>query len=381
MSEQITTLMAVAAAAISGLVAAAATPLVRRWAFRWDLVDHPADRKVHTTSTPLGGGLAIWLGVIVPLAVGSVGAWLIVRGNLGLSGLIPESVRLHLPGVVYQLPKLWGLLGAGTVLMVFGLLDDKYGLPWTWRLGVQFVVAGATVSWQDWRLTAFIDVPPLTWLLSVLWIVALINAFNMLDNMDGLSAGVATIAAGMLATALLLGRDPQTGSPQLFVAGLLWILAGSALGFLWHNRPPASIFMGDAGSYFVGFVVAVSTMLATYTGYEEGRRYAVLAPLCVMAVPLYDMVTVIAIRLRQGRSPFHADKNHFSHRLVELGFSKGQAVAVIHLLTFTTGLGALLLPRTDLIGAMLVLLLVVCVLVLISLLEATGRRGRTNGES
>src|SRR5205085_1367522 len=122
------------------------------------------------------------------------------------------------------------------------------------------------------RLTAFIPYPLVTESLSVLWIVALINAFNMLDNMDGLSAGVAAIAAAMLAAVLLLSPDPTTNHPQLFVAGLLFVLIGSLLGFLWHNRPPAKIFMGDSGAYFIGFTIAVAALLASYTGYHSPRR-------------------------------------------------------------------------------------------------------------
>ena len=213
------------------------------------------------------------------------------------------------------------------------------------------MVATVCVLWQGWQLTAFIDVPWITWGLSVIWIVALINSFNMLDNMDGLSAGVAAIGAAMLAAVLLVTPDAQTRQPQLFVAGFLLVIVGALLGFLWHNRPPARIFMGDAGSYFVGFCIAVTTLLATYTEYQGTRQHAVLAPLCVMAVPLYDMISVIWIRVREGRSPFQADKSHFSHRLVDLGLTKGQAVLTIYLTTATCGLGALLLQSRGLGGS------------------------------
>ena len=167
----------------------------------------------------------------------------------------------------------------------------------------------------------FVDMPWLTSIVSVLWIVALVNSFNMLDNMDGLSAGVAAIASAILAAVLLTTSDPESRGPQLFVAGFLLVLVGSLVGFLWHNRPPARLFMGDAGSYFIGFYLAVATIMATFSG-GELPRHSILTPLCVMAVPLYDMTSVIFIRLRQGRSPFEADKNHFSHRLVELGMTK-----------------------------------------------------------
>ncbi len=221
----------------------------------------------------------------------------------------------------------------------------------------------------------FVNVPWLTSIVSVLWIVALVNSFNMLDNMDGLSAGVAAIASAILAAVLLTTNDPQTSAPQLFVAGFLLVLVGSLVGFLAHNRPPAGIFMGDAGSYFIGFYVAVATIMATFSG-GDLPRHSILAPLFVMAVPFYDMLTVIMIRIRQGHSPFEADKNHFSHRLVELGMTKVQAVLTIYLLTATCGLGALLLHQVDQIGAVIVALLVACVLMLVGVLETTVRVGQ-----
>jgi UDP-GlcNAc:undecaprenyl-phosphate GlcNAc-1-phosphate transferase len=347
--------------------------LVRRWAPAWGLVDKPGIRKVHAVPTPLGGGLAIWLGVVAPLAVGQVVLWLVVTRRVPLE-FMPEAVRPHLPGLVQQSSKLWVLLGAGSVLMVLGLMDDRFKLSWQLRLGVQCAVAAVCVWWQDWRLTAFIDIPLITWLLSVLWIVALVNSFNMLDNMDGLSAGIASIVAATLAAVLLTKAVPRGTGPQLFVSGLLLIYVGALLGFLWHNRPAAKLFMGDAGSYFVGFSIAVATMLATYASYEGTSQHAVLTPVCVLAVPLYDMLTVLWIRIREGRSPFQADKSHFSHRLVELGLSKGQAVLTIYLTTATCGLGALLLHRVDAVGAGIIAVLIVCVLVLISILETAGRR-------
>lgn len=358
----------------SCLVSCAATWLIRRVAVRVGFVDRPNEsRKVHASATPLGGGLAIWLGVMLPFAIGELVLTLIWSG-VSLEGWIPQLVQVHLEGLINQSSSLWFLLGGGSVLMVLGLMDDLHGLPWQLRLGIQFLVATTCVVWQGWSLTAFIAIPLLTVALSVFWIVALINSFNMLDNMDGLSAGVAAIAAAMLAVVLLLEPDPETQRPQLFVAGLLLVSVGALLGFLIHNRPPAKIFMGDAGSYFVGFLIAVATLLATFASYRGARPYAVFAPLCVMAVPLYDMTTVIWIRLREGRSPFEADKNHFSHRLVDLGFSKTQAVLTIYLTTVTCGLGAILLPRVDAVGACVILVLEVCVLTLIALIESTARR-------
>lgn len=366
----------------SFVISLAATWVIRTNAARFGLIDKPNERKVHTTPTPLGGGLGIWLGVISAFAAGQLALYLLT-GQSQLREWVPAIAEPHLEGLVLQSHKLWILLGAGTILTLVGLADDRGGLPWQLRLGLQFAIAAACVALvNNLQLTAFIASPWITGALSVLWIVALINSFNMLDNMDALSGGVAAIAASILAAIMLLASDPENRGPQLFVAGFLLVLIGGILGFLVHNRPPAKIFMGDAGSYFIGFCIAVATLLATYTDYRGGRRHAILTPLCVMAVPLYDLVTVIFIRLKNGQSPFHPDKNHFSHRLVDLGLTRPQAVLTVYLTTATCGLGALLLHRVDALGAAIIMLLIGCVLLLIAILEATARRtirGRESG--
>jgi UDP-GlcNAc:undecaprenyl-phosphate GlcNAc-1-phosphate transferase len=356
------------------IVALVATYFVRGNAGRLGLIDVPNERKVHTAPMPRGGGLAVWLGVVVTFALAQAVLWYVTKSSGGES-LVPEFARRHVAGAASKAGELWILLAAGTVLMLLGLADDRRGLSWQFRLVVEIAVAAVCV-WlvPNLRLTAFLPFPLVTEALSVLWIVVLINAFNMLDNMDGLSAGVAAIAAAILAAVMLMSPDPLTGQPQLFKSGLLLVLVGAVMGFLWHNRPPATIFMGDCGSYFIGFMIAVATLLASYTGYHSSQRHAILAPILVMAVPLYDMATVILIRLRSGTSPFAADKNHFSHRLVDLGLTKSQAVLTIYLTTATCGLGALLLHRVDATGAVLIILLIGCVLGLIAILESTARR-------
>lgn len=356
------------------LIALIATRLIRSYAPQLGLMDQPnSQRKVHTLPTPLGGGIGIWLGVVGTFAVGEL--MLLVALNVpAIASLVPDFAQEHLSGIANQSAKLWILLAAGTALMVLGLLDDRKGLSWQVRIAIEFGVAAACVFFvKNLQLTAFMNMPLLTGLLSVLWIVGLINSFNMLDNMDGLSGGVAAISASMLAAVLLLNPDPQTNRPQLFVAGFLLVLVGAILGFLWHNKPPARIFMGDSGAYFIGFCIAVATLLATYAGYQTPKRHAILAPVVVMAVPLYDMFTVLLIRLRAGKSPFQADKNHFSHRLVDLGLTRTQAVLTVYLTTATCGLAALLLHQVELAGAIIIMLLVGCILALIGILEATAR--------
>lgn len=347
--------------------------VVRRAAPRWGLVDHPGRRKAHSRPTPLGGGLAIWAAVVAVFLAIQISVWALAGSER--TSWIPPIFAEHLAGMAAKLPAIWCLLAAGTVLMVLGLYDDRRGIDWRIRLAVQTAVA-AVCAWllPEIRLTLFVDLPLVTGVISVAWMVGLVNSFNMLDNMDGLSAGVAAISAGMLAVVMLISPNPEGSGPQLFVAGLLLVLMGSALGFLGHNRSPARLFMGDAGSYFLGFMLAVATLLATFAAHDSTTQHAILAPLCVMAVPLYDTLTVVWIRLREGRSPFHADRCHFSHRLVELGMSPRQAVWTIYLVTVTCGLAAILLHQVGRAGAVVLVLVVIAALALIAILEAAARR-------
>ncbi len=344
---------------------------VRRAAERLGLMDKPGHRKVHTVPIPLGGGLGIWAGVVATFAAGTLAVFLLTQSET-LASYLPQSITQHLSGMTSKIMEIWVIIGCGTVLVFLGLADDRKGIPWWFRLMVEFGVASFCVYFQGLQLTAFIDLPWLTGALSVIWIVALINSFNMLDNMDGLSSGVAAITTSMLAIMLLTSPN-QANQPQLFVAVMMLILVGALLGFLFHNWPPAKIFMGDAGSYFIGFWIAVGTLLATYSGYQGGQPHTVIAPLVILAIPLYDMMSVIVIRLSEGRSPFEGDKRHFSHRLVDLGMTKKQAVLTIYLATAACSVGALLLPRVDLVGAGIILVSTLLILGLIRVLESVGR--------
>ena len=350
------------------------TWLMRRLAPRFQLIDQPNSRKVHTTPTPLGGGLAIYVGFLIPVIAAQLATALATRGLLPVTW-IPEEVSRHLDGVLYRAPTLWGLVLGGTLLVLMGLLDDLHSLPWPPRLAVQLLVAAGLLG-AGVRATVFVEQPWVGAGLTIFWIVLLTNSFNFLDNMDGLSGGIGLIASLLFAGVMLL----MVSEPRWLVGGALLVLAGSIAGFLWFNWAPASIFMGDSGSMFIGMMLAGLTVLGTFYDESHRSRHVILAPLCVLAVPLYDFTTVMLIRLRQGRSPFHPDKNHFSHRLVDLGLRRRDAVLTVLLATLTTGIGALLLYRlSDWTGACLVLALILCVLMIIAILETVGRR--KNGES
>lgn len=336
--------------------------LARAVAPRLGLVDRPGGRKAHRAPTPMGGGVAIWATTGLVLALGAAGLALF-RG-----GLPPELAR-HAGGLWSRGPELGGMFALATAIMVMGLIDDRVGLGWRPRLLIQVALATALVA-GGVRVTLFwpLNHPVVSGAITVFWIVGLTNAFNFLDNMDGLAAGVGLIAALLFAAA-------QAVVGGLFVPAVLLVLVGALGGFLVFNRFPASMFMGDAGSNFLGFLLGALTVAGTFARPEEGYSpYGVLSPLLVMAVPLYDTTSVVLIRLREGRSPFQADRRHFSHRLVDRGLTPPQAVRTIYLVTLAGGLGTLLLPYLGALGAAVVLAQTCCLLGIVAILEVASPR-------
>lgn len=360
--------------ASSFVVSYLATAGMRWLAPRVGLVDQPNVRKVHIVPTPLGGGLGVLAGVVLPLLVVAFGAQVVAHSG-SAPAWIPADWAPHAAGIASRTGGLWSLLAAGLVIAGLGLLDDLKPLAWRPKLLVQFLVAGGLVA-SGVRATLFSNAPWVGDIVTLFWIVGLTNSFNFLDNMDALSGGIGCIAATVFAAIMLTA----TAQPHWFVAGYLLLIAGSLAGFLVHNWPPAKIFMGDAGSCLIGLWIASLTVLGTFYDEQQTGRHVIFAPLCVLAVPLYDFTSVMIIRLRQGRSPFHADKSHFSHRLVELGLSKRSAVLTIHLVTLMTGLAGLLLYQVrGWTGSLLVMGLVLCALAVIAILETAGRQGRNGG--
>lgn len=348
--------------------------LVRGVARRLDFVDRPAARKIHAQPVALGGGVAVFLatGTIVAAGVALALLW----DRSGCPAWLPRVVQDHVSAIVARSGLVFYVLGGGAVLFLLGLIDDIWQLsPWT-RLAVQALVASLLCFASDkLRVTAFVGVKWVTFVYTVAWIVGITNAFNLLDNMDGLSGGVAVIASSVFLVVALLTQ-------QYFLAAMLLVFAGSLLGFLLFNFPPGTLFMGDAGSMFVGYLLSVLTILFTF--YMPGRNQnpvgAVLMPLVILAVPIYDTISVVVIRLAAGKPIFGADKNHFSHRLVMLGMGRRAAVLTIYLVTLCTGLLAPLLLRLDNVMSLVVLANLAVMLALIWLLEHTGRRGQHNSQ-
>lgn len=344
------------------------TAAMIRVAPRIGFVDQPGHRKIHDNPKPLGGGVAMFWAMALPLLLAAAALMLHQADWLPLprEGEWPALTR----GAIQQLPLALGLLVGALVLHGVGLLDDRRAMgPWP-KLLLQILVAAGFVVFFDVRAVTFLDqfglgrTPSIV--VTVLWIVAITNAFNFLDNMDGLSAGVAAVCAtAFLSTAIMI--------EQWFVASTLALLLGAVLGFLCWNFPPARIFMGDSGSLVIGFVLGVLTVRTTFLppGSDFGAGwYAIFAPVIVLAVPLYDLIVVSIIRLARGHSPFRGDTNHFSHRLVARGMSRRTAVLSIYVVTAATSTSAIVLPWTrSAFAAILIFSQTILVLGLVALLE------------
>ena len=277
------------------------------------LLDHPEERKVHSKAIPRSGGLAIWLSITLTI--------------LGFVFFFPDWAQgfknLLFPAV------------AILALVILGLIDDVKPLPWWPRLLVHFGCATmVVVAVEPEKNLALIAL--------AIFVIALIaNAFNLIDNMDQQAGGVGLIlVVGLIALNLRLNITDDFA----LISILLPCLAGSLIGFLWWNRSPARIFLGDAGSIPLGFLLAwVVVHLVSTIAEEYPWRW--LAFPALFLIPLYDLISVVSIRISQGKSPFKPDKQHLSHRLEARGFSRKRAVTIILLLQYAgtiIGLGILM---------------------------------------
>lgn len=291
------------------------TPVCRRLALRLDIVDRPGGRKIHGEPTPLLGGVAIAAAAV---------AGVVAAGRLD--------------------PLLERILLAGGGIVLLGAYDDKHpsapGLRWWLRLlfeaclAILVLDAGVRVTF----LHPWVVLPA-----SLLWILAISNAFNLLDNMNGLSAGVAAIAA--MTFAVLTARYVEIGPEQLPAATLAAALAGACLGFLPANFR-SRIFMGDAGSLFVGFVLACLAVLGSWR--SPTVPTSLVIPILILAYPIFDTILVICLRIRHGRSPVVGGRDHSSHRLVRLGLGRVESVLLIYLFALSHALTAALVSSVTL---------------------------------
>jgi len=350
------------------LISVALTPLCRAWAVKRQFVDRPQDEghKEHERPTAFGGGIAITAGILVPMGGMLLAAWLLADWPAGRFVFLDKwapSWRPWLRGVVEKAPVGLSIMAGALALHIVGLIDDRRPLSARVKLLIQAAVTLAITAGVGVRSAEALGPLPAV-LLTTFWIIALTNAFNFMDNMDGLSAGVAVLTAVVLAVSSMVAG-------QVFVPCVLMLVAGGAAGFLIYNFPPATIFMGDAGSLVLGYMLAVCAVMTTFYDPEMGTTpFGVLVPVVVFAIPLYDMISVIIHRLRLGVSIFRGDRRHFSHRLVKRGLSPRTAVLTIYLATLATSLPAVLLPVHGWVAALLIVAQCLAVVTIIAILES-----------
>ena len=327
----------------SAFLSLAVTPAVIWLALRIKAVDRPGVRTVHTRPIPRIGGVAIFLSVTSLIVIA-----------LFLNNAIGEAFR----GIRLQVVTLFC---SASVVFIIGLLDDLRGLPARFKFLTELLAAGSlclvgvrisSIAVTD---TWMLHFGLLGWPLTVLWIVGITNAVNMIDGLDGLAAGISAVACGVIAVFAIHGGN-------LIMAVLMLALLGSLTGFLFFNFSPAKIFMGDCGSLFVGFVIAsASVMCATKSAALVGLALPALA----LGIPIFDTLFSMLRRFLERRSIFAPDQGHFHHRLIELGIKQRHAVLIIYVVTlFSAGLGMFMMATKN-VGSLIIFL---CLLLLLLLL-------------
>ena len=319
-----TALAALLAAAIVSLVC---TPVVKSLAFKVGAVDVPKDnRRMHKHPIPRMGGLAIFFGFML-------------------------SVLVFLP----LTEQLQGMLLGSVIIVILGIFDDIYALPAKPKFLIQIVAALVAVMAGNriyflsnpniFSSEPFWDLGLLSIPISVLWIVAITNAVNLIDGLDGLACGVSTISSMTLLVIALIVAEPD-------VAILTAALAGACMGFLPYNLNPAKIFMGDTGSTFLGFILATVSIQGLFK-FHMIISFAV--PFLMLGLPIFDTCFAILRRLAKGQSPMSPDRGHIHHRLIDMGFTQKQAVAVLYVISAILGLSAVVLTTNGTVRAMLFL--------------------------
>lgn len=326
------------------------TPLVRMLAHKVGAVDNPErdDRRMHTSPVPRLGGLAIFIGFMTAYFV------------FGLS-----EINWQIGGI---------LIGA-VIILVVGAVDDILTLPWWIKLTGQFTAALIPVlcGLRVGVLTApFITVDGTINLgifnipITILWIIGITNAVNLIDGLDGLAVGVSGIASiSMLLIAV------ATGNPA--AALLTAAVAGGCLGFLPYNFNPARLFMGDSGSLFLGYILSCASILGLF------KFYAVISfavPFLILGLPIFDTAAAFIRRLAKGQNPLsHGDRKHMHHRLIDMGFSQKQAVAILYSVSAILGLSAVVLTTSGELRVLILLLTVLAAgIVYIALVRKNGKK-------
>ncbi|KAA6447933.1 MraY family glycosyltransferase [Bacillus atrophaeus] len=288
------------------------TPIVKKLAIKIGAVDQPSNRKVHDKIMPRMGGLAIFIGVIAGVAAAGI----------------------------YNETRMTAITVGAFMIVILGIIDDKYQLSAKIKFLIQIIVAIMIVS--TGLKMEFFSVPflaerfELGWMaypLTVFWIVGITNAMNLIDGLDGLAAGLSVIGLSTIAVMALSGG-------KILILSLSLVVIASTLGFLFYNFHPAKIFMGDTGSLFLGYVISILSLLGLY---KSVTLFSIVIPIIILGVPIFD-TTFAIIRRILNKQPISApDKSHIHHRLMAFGLSHRMAVIIIYLIGFIFSISAILL--------------------------------------
>ena len=318
-----------AALLVAGVLSFLSTPLVKSLANHVGAIDVPKDnRRMHTVPIPRMGGLAIFIGFLLSVLIFS------------------KEIDRGLQSI---------LLGA-IVLVILGVFDDKYALGAKLKLFIQLLAAAIVVFYGDLRidrltnpfgssLYSYWDFGVFSYLITIIWIVAITNAVNFIDGLDGLACGVSCISSVNLLVIALLVSD-------LEVSIIMAALTGACRGVVPYNFNPAKIFMGDTGSTFLGFMLATVSIQGLFKAYTA---ISFIVPFLLLGLPIFDICFAVIRRVASGKSPMEADRGHFHHRLIDMGFSQKQSVAIAYVLTGILGLAAVLLTVSGAMKALIML--------------------------
>ncbi len=338
------------------------TPFFKMIALKFGVLAYPHKERLHQNPIPLLGGSAIVISFYLCILIN----YFILRFIPNINNLLPEELIPYLYGALKTMPQFSVILLCGLLIFLLGLMDDINALGPKRKFIFQILV-GVILYYNNIRITIFLGEGIISLIITVFWVLAITNSFNLLDNIDGLSSGIAIISSFMLFLLCFQGG-------QILVSLLLVIFIGSLLGFLRYNYPPGTIFMGDAGSLFIGYLMSVLIIMSTFYSNGSISLIPFAAPLLILAVPIYDTISVICIRIKNKKSVFTGDKNHFSHRLLKLGMSQKETVLFIYLVAMCLGMAALTLVQTDLKKQLILLVQSAGLLTIIYLFERVKNR-------
>lgn len=336
------------------------TPLMSRLASKWGFV--VKEQHAGSKGTPVMGGVAIFLGFSAA----------IIAGMLIFPVLPGESIA--------DTPLSWRsicilILVSGFFMALTGFLDDKFELSPRIKLflhSLVAIIAGTLFVMKGAQVRLFLDGSHLAWLtapITLIWLLGITNSINLLDHADGVTAGVTAISALFFAALNFMHGNPA-------VAFISVALAGASLGFLFFNFPPASTYMGDCGSNFLGFMLGIIAVLGVYTPHGSIPYLAILTPVLILAVPILDTVMVLIYRKRRGAPLFQGDKNHLAHRLMRMGYSRRTTVVMLYIFSVVLGTLALLLPTLRPYQAVLAFLNAAGVISVFTIFIVNGEKGK-----